>query len=148
MHAAPVLILIWVGFWEWACVSTTASSTRIAVWSVINCGVAMALYLRAKRMGVVPRDSRLVLRYLLFDRAVPWNEVERFSLEPLRGGLALRLYKVDGRKINVPAGQFAAAETNESWLRSHRVVWPGGETQDVLGTLNRVTDDHRRCAPA
>jgi len=143
MHVVPILIAMWVGLWEWACVSSAASSATAITWSLVNGAVAAALYLRAKRMGVAAHDSRLVLRHLLFHRAIPWDQVERFGLEPLRGGVSLYLYTANGRRINAPAAQFAAAETKESWLRGHKVVWDGGESSDVLGTLNRVIDDHR-----
>jgi Bacterial PH domain len=94
-------------------------------------------------MGVVSRDAHLVLRYLLFRRTVPWGEVDRFSLEPLRGGRALYLYTTSGRKLTVPAGQFAGPRKKESWLRTHRLVWRGGESHDVLGVLNGIIAEHR-----
>jgi hypothetical protein len=72
--------------------------------------------------------------------------MERFSLEPLRGGLALRLREVNGRTVNVPAAQIAGSGTKENWLRMHKIAWHEGESEDVVGILNRVVADHRASA--
>lgn len=56
----------------------------VVEWTVINVVVAVMLYWRATSMGIVPRENEVVLRYLLFQRAIPWREVDRFALEPLR----------------------------------------------------------------
>jgi hypothetical protein len=141
MHAVPVLLALWLGFWEWACIAG-ASGERIVVLSVINVMLGVAVYSRAALMGVVPLQTRLVLRYLLFQRSFAWTEVEQFDLHPLRGGLALRLRTSHGREVLVPACQFASAEARESWLRTHRLIWSGGESDDVLGVLNALVASH------
>jgi hypothetical protein len=142
MHAVPIVMALWLGFWEWACVSGVPLG-RAITWTLVNAAVGFAIYLRAGTMGVAPTPSCLVLRYLLFSRSFSWAEVERFDLVPLRGGLALRLRTVNGRQVNVPAGQFAATDARESWLRTHRLVWSGGESSDVLGVLNGLVASHR-----
>jgi hypothetical protein len=67
-RVALIIVLVWFGVWEWACLAGDAP----LVWViVINPVVATFLYVRAARMGVVADDSRLVLRYLLFRRSMP-----------------------------------------------------------------------------
>jgi hypothetical protein len=139
MHAAAIIIVIWGGFWEWVCLSSGA-----VLWSIVNPVIALLIYAQTRRMGVVPQRSRLILRYLLFRRSIPWDRVGCFALEPLRGGRALRLYTTDDHVLHVPAGQFAGSQAEESWLRSHRLVWQGGSSADALGCLNALVDEHRR----
>ena len=140
LHTAPLLILIWVGVWEFGCIATWGSSSRAVIWTIVNAAIATSLWFRARRMGVMPGDSKLVLRYMLFRRSIPWSRVDRFSLD----GGTLVLNEANGRKVKAgQACQFAASKQKEGWLRTHRLAWQGGESDDVLGVLNTIADEHR-----
>jgi hypothetical protein len=139
MHQAPVLILPWTVLWEAACLSTGS-----VVWAVVGLVVALLCYLRARRMGVAVCESRMVLRYLLFRRSVPWEDAERFTLDPSRLGVTLRLHAAGGRTLVVPAGEFAAPQRKGSWLRAHGLVWRDGESDDPLRVLNALIAEHAR----
>jgi hypothetical protein len=141
-HAGGLVVLIWIAIWEAACVSTFSSGARIGLWTAVNVAIAVAGYHRIKRMGIAPKHDALVLRYFWFRRVVPYEHALGFRLVPQRGGRTLYLDLVDGKKYQIPAGQFAAASRKETWLRTQRLIWTDGESTDIVGTLDRVLAGH------
>lgn len=136
--------MLFLGIWEWACVASAATTFKIVEWSLINTAVGLLMYARTRKMGVVPYPSCLVLRYFLFRRSIAWSDVDRLDLCPYRSGRVICVYRTDGSKVTAPTSMlFGAPGRGDSWRSPQRLVWRGGESTDIVGTLNDMARDHK-----
>lgn len=142
-RAGRFAIIVIIGVWEWACVSSTSTTTDIVRWTAINAVLAVAADFRLRKMGLVATEDGLLLRYFWYRRMIAWGEIANVDIKMRRGRGMVYLWRRNGREVMVPGIELLPEGAKDGWLHTHRIAWPGGESSDPMGTLRDLVAAHQ-----
>lgn len=132
--------LLWFALWVYFCLASEPVA-QAAKGICVYLFIWLVCDLRLRRVGLIVSDGGLRVQRFATKRELNWGEVSEFRLCPYFQAQAVNICR-HRRRPCLTAGLIFTNSKREGFIRTHRLVWDGGETGDVLGQLNAEIAAH------